>query len=226
MTTDDSGLSCRELEPAFGRSLPAPHDLVGELRLRLEERVLQLRQARGEVHTPEDTYIPIRALAALSEGLTDYGRAFLKIARETLGYMQDELELAVGEQEGVPLSGLRVPDSDGTDIKIDLDTRNEYDFDLHSILTGVAHKTMTENPGMARDRALDEDAADEELFALIYQALVELTGTGTFKPQVTKVRKLADAIARTSPKVASTITGAIKKRVDFRGVKVKREQPK
>jgi hypothetical protein len=228
MSTPDD-FTGRELEPAFRtETMPAPHDLVGILRERLDALVLQLRAERGEVHAPEDVYVPMRRLGALAEGLGDYGRAFSKVAGEVRGHIQDELELAVGEQDGIPNSGMRVPDEDGTDLLVSLDTRNEYNIDTAVVINGVALQTMSMFPGVARNIALDDDEADEELLRILVAAMVQLIACGTFKPQVTKVRALATEIARTDPKVASTITSmlATAKRTEFKGVKIKREQPK
>jgi hypothetical protein len=68
----------------------------------------------------------------------------------------------------------------------------------------------------------------QDALGLAIAAMETLVECGRFQPQVTKVRALATEIARTDPKVASTITDMLKraKRSDFRGVKVKREQPK
>jgi hypothetical protein len=219
--TDDNDLSGREIEPAFGRNLPAPHDLVGELRERLNDRVLQLRTARGEVHTREDTYVPIQALAALSEGLTDYGRAFLKVAKETNGFIQDELELAVGEQDGIPLSGMKVPDADGTDIRVDLDKRYSYDIDTGPVMKAAALFTLTNHPGA---RVVTNAGVLDDVLDLMVAGMETLVATGRFEVQKTKVEQLKTEIARTDPTMASTIN--VKRSADFRGVKVKREVPK
>lgn len=229
MTTADNDLSGRELEPAFGRSLPAPHTLVGELRARLESTVLALRAERGEVHAPEDVWESVRALGAIAEGLADYGSAFSKVAKETRGYIQDELEVAVGEQDGIPNSGMSVPDVDGTNLQISLDVRNEYDIDIEPVKSGVLALVLATNPAMILVHELQgQDAVVDTLAELLADAMTTLLACGTFRPQVTKVRALATEIGRTDPKVASTINGALSraKSVKFQGVKVKREQPK
>jgi hypothetical protein len=131
----------------------------------------------------------------------------------------------VGEQDGVPNSGMRVPDVDGTDLKIDLDTRNEYDIDTTMVIQGAALYTLSEYPCRS---ALANAGLMQDALGLAIAAMETLVECGRFQPQVTKVRALATEIARTDPKVASTITDMLKraKRSDFRGVKVKREQPK
>jgi hypothetical protein len=223
---DDNDLTGRELEPAFRQgTMPAPHDLVGILRENLHALVMELREERGEVHAPEDVFVPVRRLGALAEGLQDYGRAFTKVAGEVRGFIQDELIEAVGEQDGVPNSGLRVPDVDGTDLRIELDTRNEYDIDTAMVIQGAALYTLSEYPGRS---ALANAGLMQDALGLAIAAMETLVECGRFQPQITKVRAMATEIARTDPKVASTITDMLKraKRSEFRGVKVKREQPK
>ena len=226
MPADDNNLTGRELEPAVqAGNLPAPHDLVGILRENLEAVVLEERNLRGDVHTPEDTYPVIRRVGAVAETLIDYGRAFVKVGKEASGYVQDELELAVGQQDGIPLSGMRVPDVDGTDLKIELDTRNEYNIDIEIVKSAVMALVLATNPAV---NLLDGEEGQQVLAELLADAMTTLISCGQFKPQVTKVRAMATEIARTDPKVASTITSmlATAKRTDFRGVKITREQPK
>lgn len=243
MTTPDNDLTGRELEPAFRTErMPAPHDLVGILRERLDSLVLQLRAERGDVHAPEDVFVPIRRLGALAEGLGDYGRAFTKVAVEVRGHIEDELIEAVGEQDGIPMSGLLVPDEDGTDLKVELDSRNEYKIDAGPVIDGAALFTRQHAPSMlgftADDLTTGEQLpglfgdrlliTEEALIALMTEGMRTLIACGQFKPQVTKVRALATEIARTDPKVASTITDMLRgaKSTEFKGVRVKREQPK
>jgi len=212
---EEQPLSGKELEPAFGPQMPAPHTLVGILRQHLEELVIFLREERGEVHVREDVYGSVLRLGALVEGLQDYAAAFKKIATEAKGYIQDDLELAVGEQDGIPLSGMKVPDPDGTDINVALDTSGEYTFDLDAIVNGVAHAVQAAH-----------GIVDAAIHQLLVESMERLQATGQYKPQVTKVRALATEIARTDPKVASTITSTIKRTTVFKGIKIKREQPK
>lgn len=228
MTTPDNDLTGRELEPAFRTErMPAPHDLVGILRERLDSLVLQLRAERGEVHAPEDVFVPIRRLGALAEGLGDYGRAFSKVALEVRGHIEDELIEAVGEQDGIPMSGMLVPDEDGTDLKIELDSRNEYNIDIETVKSAVTALVLASNPAEIWLRQAPDDVTTWAA-ELLADAMTTLVACGQFKPQVTKVRALATEIARTDPKVASTITDMLKraKSTEFKGVRVKREQPK
>lgn len=202
--------------------LPEAHDLIGLMRLRLESLVAEERARRGEVLAPEDTYEALRRLASLHEGLTGYARAFQTIAKEVLGYVQDDLESAVGEQDGIPVSGLDVPDPDGTTVRVHVDlTSQGYTFDLDALLTAVAAETLA-----WLDRSEDgEEVVDPPV--ILRHALDLLLTLGKFEPQVSKVRAFAQEVARHDPKAASTVTRGIRKRNPrFGGVKLERKQPK
>lgn len=242
MSVDD-GFSRTELELTDERRLPAPHDLVGMLRAQLEEVVSNARKNRGEVLTPEDTFDIQLGLAQVIEGLTDYGRAFTKVAREAKGYVEDELIEAVGEQDGIPTSGLKVPDPDGTTVVISRDTSNVYTFDMHALLNAVAFMVM--ESWSVTDRVLDlarghlateshtERAAirqelENYLAGRLLAALEQLTQLGKVEPQVTKVGTFTESLARMpgGPMIASTVTGTTRKKPVYKGVSIKREQPK
>jgi hypothetical protein len=208
-----------QLELVEGPNLPAPHDLVGMLRAKLEELITAAREGRGEVLTPEDTYEIHRGLVAVIEGLEDYARAFTTIAKEAKGYVEDELIEAVGESDGIPLVGLRVPDVDGTTVVISLDTANEYVFDHAALRSAVAYSVLMTSPA-------DRQASDELLINSMVDAMALLETLGQFKPQVTKVRAFTNELARLEggPAIASTVTSTIRKNPTFRGVKIRRER--
>lgn len=203
-------------------TMPEAHDLVGMLRHRLDSLVAEERAKRKEVLAPEDTYQVIRRLAALHEGLTAYAHAFQVIAKEALGYVQDDLELAVGEQDGVPVSGLDVPDTDGTTVCVHVDlTSQGYAFDLEALLTAVVGETLA-----WLDQTDDGDAVVDPP-EILRHALDLLLTLGKFEPQVTKVKAFTQEVARHDPKAASTVTRGVRKRDPrFSGVKLERKQPK
>jgi hypothetical protein len=243
MSADD-GFGRTELELAGSRNLPAPHELVKLLRARVEEVIVEARNSRGDVLTPEDTFAMQRSLASVHEGLTDYGRAFATVAKETLGWVAMDLVDAVGEQDGIPVSGLKVPDTDGTTIVIERDITNQYAFDLAAIINAVAFATM-ENWSVAgrvleysrvvaqAETVTEEVSARQELASYLTGVLVAalelLVSVGKFDPQVTKLRTFTDNLSRLlpdGPRIASTVTSTIRKNPNYKGVKIKREQPK
>jgi hypothetical protein len=196
-----------------GKSMPATPSVLAQMREHLETVIREERAARGAVHTVEDVYPVVNRLASVIDGLDDYVHAFKVIRAEAVGFIGDELELAVGEQDGVPSQGLKVPAPDGTTVDIALDvTAGKYSFDLDALITAVAI----------------EVGGDDETGGAVYvatMAMRTLLKLGSFTPQVTKVKAFKNELARTDPKVASTVTWT---RADdtFKGVKVKREQPK
>ena len=217
MSVDD-GFGRTELELAGTANLPAPHDLVGMLRAKLEELVNDARKGRGEIAAPEDTFDMQRGLAKVIEGLEDYGRAFMKIAKEAKGYVEDELIEAVGEQDGIPMSGLKVPDLDGTMISIELDKPNTYTFDNDALFNAVAY--FVAGPW--------EEVGDSKAHAVAVEAMRQLVSLGKFEPQITKVKTFTFELSRLEggDLVASTVTSTTRKKPIFKGVRVKREQPK
>lgn len=220
MSVDDD-FGHNELALADAHPLPAPHDLVGMLRARLEEVVHNARHGRGEVHTPEDTFEIQLGLAQVIEGLTDYAAAFQKIAKEAKGYVEDELIEAVGEQDGIPMAGLRVPDPDGTTVVIGRDMANSYTFDNEALFSAVACVAMA-------NVDFDEQINWATCLDLMLQAMERLVSLGKFEPQITKVKAFTADLARLKggPKVASTVTSTTRKKPVYKGVKVEREQPK
>lgn len=221
--TDNADFSSRQIVLS-GDAMPAPRTVVAVLRENLHQLVTEARATRGEVHAPEDTYALIRSLMAVREGAADYEFAFTTIRKEVDGFIQDDLELAVGEQDGVPNSGMKVPDVDGTDIQVDRDTRNQYDFDGHALAAAVTFSILTRNADMFVDGVIGEDSAAE----LLIDAMDCLISMGRFQPQVTKVRAFTDDVARMTggAPIASTARSAVSKSTQFRGIKVERKQPK
>lgn len=227
MSVDD-GFGRTELELTGSPNLPAPHDLVGMLRAQLENLVHDARAGRGVVAAPEDTYEMQRGLAKVIEGLEDYGRAFLKIAKEAKGYVEDELIEAVGENDGIPLSGLKVPDTDGTTIAIELDKANAYTFDTSALQSAIAYVVLTTRRGEDSPRGAHSDGTDAWLASLLVDAMNLLMSLGKFEPQITKVRAFTDDLSRLDggATIASTITTTIRKKPIFKGIKVERKFPK
>lgn len=197
-----------------GARMPATRSVLAEMREHLEGVVRQAREERGEVHLPEDVFPVVNRLAEVIDGLDDYAHAFKVIRKEAVDYIGDELETAVGEQDGVPNQGLKVPAPDGTTVDVSVDAPSSYSFDLDALINAVVADTLTLWTGASAD-GLDR---------LLEAAIRVVLALGSFTPQVTKVKAYKNEVARQDPKMASTITWA--KTSNFRGIKVKREQPK
>jgi hypothetical protein len=232
-----------ELERITAR-FPDHHTLAEALRDGVNNTLARLRAERGEVHTPEDVYDTVRWMGSTAEKLTDYARAFASAAATVHQYVEDELVEAVGEQDGVPVSSLTVPDVDGSNLKLTKTTTSTHKIDPDDLLPAVAYSVLadldlTGNVALAlddryvrvesADRATCDEAWDrgEELLAeALMEAMRRYAGLGSFTPQVTKVRAFATELARVDTKVASTVSGAVKSAKNYGGVKMTREHPK
>lgn len=235
----DSG----ELEPMpeAARALPSPREFGAQLRTWLDDQIVRVRTLRGETSAPEDTHALVRSLRGFEETAGEYARAWSGAAKVAKQEIENELIEAVGEQDGVPQSGMAVPDHDGTSIRISLDTANSYDIDENALYPALAEvvlmttDVLTDIENACLDAALaepeDRPRATAERNAVVARALIvamtELPRVGTFTAQVTKVRALAAELGRLGDDaLASTVTGAIRKTTTYRGVKTTREQPK
>lgn len=223
MTTPDDDFSSKSITVA-GDTMPTPRSVVAVLRANLHNLVIDAQNARGDVHAPEDTYDLIRSLMLVREGAADYEHAFTTIRREVDGFIQDDLELAMGEQDGVPNGGMKVPDVDGTDIAITVDKQNNYDIDTTALVGALTFEALAQAGAEFGDKDLPQDY----VAWLLGVALERLTGLGQFRPQVTKVRAYADDLARIEggPGIAAAVRQSVSKTVRFRGIKVERKQPK
>jgi hypothetical protein len=230
-----------QLELSGGR-LPTAQNIRTQLKTQLNNAVLAERARRGEVHVPEDTWAMQRSLAKVIEVTGEYERAFRDAAKEAKAIAEEELIDAVGEQDGVPLSGLLVPDPEG-DVKIGLDTRNDYEIDQAALASAVAFQVMEEiNPVQEILNAVhiwdlgweyaeisklghDLEGMLADLLTLAMQRLVEL---GTFKPGVMKARAFIKELGRMpgADGVAGSVASSIRKTTQYRGVKVERVDPK
>lgn len=225
------------------RNLPEPSRFAKILREWLDNEIWLAREERGEVERPEDTHKLVRSLQGVVEVFGEYGRAFSTAATVARQVLEEELATAVGEQPGAPgkpTQGMAVPDLDGTMIKMALDHANSYTIDLDVLRAALAElilattEIITDLQDAALDAALaapeDRAAATGALHVLVSRILVHaMTEHDRFgKPSVgvTAARKLAkDLGALGDDKLAGAVTGAIRKKTDYRGVKVTREQP-
>lgn len=202
--------------PALVENLPRPNLLQAQLRQNIQEAYAQLFAERGEVHVPEDTWDMHRRLARTEELFKGYVTAF-NAARQTLAQLrEEELIEARGEQEGIPLDGMTVPDAEG-DIRISLDAPAVYDIDMDQVLAVLS--------GMLTDEAATFETENLGLVAWVVGRTVgELLTMGKFEPQVSKIKAWGATLARNGrDQDAATVRGAISKRNPYRGVKFERK---
>ena len=203
----------------------------------------QLREARGEVVSAEDVYDAVRWAQGIAESFHEYGRAFAGAAALVGQYAEEELTEAVGEQDGVPLKSLTVPDVDGTDIKLTKQTTNVHHLNEAAVLQALAVSFVQENDAAGElaviltdlydrvewtDKATEEatyERAEAKLVEFLLQAFRELADLGSFSLQVSKVEAFRKELARRDTLLASTVAGAMGKTVKYTGVKMSRVTP-
>jgi hypothetical protein len=215
-------------EPA---RLPAPADLKETLRRELSEHVARERDQRGHVHQPEDVFALVRKLAGAHDVLGEYANAFSNAASMARRELESELVTAVGEQDGIPTSGLDVPDRDGTDIRFTLAKGNTHDIELRTVIAAVVAATVARMSGGEPVQADDEDDAayDERYWRwfahVIERAIDWVLSLGTYTMQVTKVRAFAATLAGDGEDaMAAVVNGAVNTTSSYRGVKMERKQ--
>ncbi|HEY2101421.1 MAG TPA: hypothetical protein VGH72_33495 [Pseudonocardia sp.] len=219
-----------------GQTLPTARNIRTVLREQIEAGVITERRRRGDVHQPEDTFPMQRSLADVIRACLEYRDAFDFARKEALAIAEEELITAVGDQDGIPASPLTVPDAEG-DVKITLDTQNEYDIDPDALRSAVAFAVLSDSAELIERlfredirQTPDQDWDEREgiLAQLITDALTMLGTLGKFTPQVSKVRAFAAELARTpgGDGVSSTVSSSIRKNVRYRGVKVERKEGK
>jgi len=197
-------MSSTDIEPFITASLidefPDPQRLRVAVKERIEQAYAGALDERGQVHQPEDTYALHRRLQVTYEQLEAYERGF-KSARQVIRQMQEEQLIdAVGEQDGIPASGLTIPTAGGDIVvKPDIENKNVIDpQQVRAVLAAQAARNINAlvieehgNPDTG-EGGMDETGLAE----LIDEAFGALIDSGKWEPQITKVKATADAFAR------------------------------
>jgi len=179
-------------------------------------------RAERTVHGKEDTYALIRSVQSVSELIADYSTALKAVSVTGKKILEEELTEAVGEQDGIPMSGLTVPHG-GTNIQIDRKTHNEYYIDMPQVLGALAALVASEwNAAFVAEHTDITPASQPEQFAM---AVAEraLTMMGAAALKVSHVRALAVELAGAGEDALSAVVSdAIRKNVKYDGIAVKR----
>lgn len=221
--------------PAVLVGMIEPQDLKRRILQAVQEGYATLSSERGEVTIPEDTYATQRALATAAETLKGYAEAFKAGASMVATLQQEELVEAVGEQDGVPNSGLTVPDPNG-DIRLTVRTENEYEGDADQLAAVVAGEVLTFSysdqypTGVELVRAIVEgdtghpDDLAEQLRDMMADAIHRMLTLGKFSPQVSKVKTYADQLSRNGmDDLAGAARTSMSKRSTYKGVTAERK---
>ena len=219
--------------PAVLSGMPAPAVFAQNLRGAIDQGVDRERAARGGVTGAEDTYALQRMLAGSLETCKDFENAF-KAGRVLLAqYQEEELGLAVGEQDGQPNQGITIPSADG-DIRLTLDRKNTHHIDAGQLAAAVIGHLVGEGPtGLAAEvtdvvngdhPSIPADQLETVLVSLCERAMEVLTSCGNFTPQVTKVRAYAKTLARQGDDALSKVVAdTIATTSEYLGVKTSRK---
>lgn len=218
--------------PEAVRALPSP-DLIGDaLKRELNARVTAERDARGDVHQPEDTYALVRSLDRAHGLLTEYAHQFSQAAALARKELDNELYTAVGDSDGVPNGPLVVPDGD-RNIRLAPDHGNSHDIDAAQVVAVAVARALdiTRDTEPEQELAESEDAYmlryDAWLTGVIMTALRLVHSLGTFSMQVSKVRAFAAELASLElDSQAAVVNSAVHTSRRYRGVKHERKERK
>lgn len=199
------------------RDMPSPVEFKRELVDRINTAYYGLLAERGEVHTPEDTFAMQRRLGAERDRFSGYQDAFKAGAALLKELQEEELVLAVGEQDGIPNGGLTIPDAEG-DIRISLDAPKSYSIDIDQLVAVLV--------GVLQDNAPEDHDTEYAIQYAVTETVRALRGWGKVEPQVSKVRAWAATLARAGrDKDASVVSGAISESTPYKGVRFERKKP-
>lgn len=176
--------------------LPDPQALKQVVKERIQQAYADLHAARGEVLQPEDTYDLHRRLQATREQMGGYERGFKEVGALIGQLQQEELVEAVGEQDGVPLSGLTIPTAGG-DIVVAPSFKRVNDIEPEAVQTAIVNGVVEAWMEPIEHAAVHStETLEESLRELVQQALTVLIGTGKWEPQISKLRATAQEWAR------------------------------
>lgn len=176
--------------------LPDPQELKQTVKLRVQEAYAACYAARGEVLQQEDTYELQRQLQAVAEAFSAFAAGFTEVVKVVRQLQQEELVEAVGEQDGIPISGITIPTAGG-DIVVKPAFKRENEIDAGKIQTAIVKGVSEAWDGPIRDTMRQwPEKVTMELQEMLTQALTALVGTGKYEPQISKLKATAAEWAR------------------------------
>lgn len=178
------------------RDLPDPTELKRTVKLRVQEAYAACYAARGEVLRQEDTYELQRQLQAVAEAFSAFAAGFTEVVKVVRQLQQEELVEAVGEQDGIPISGVTIPTAGG-DIVVKPAFKRENAIDAGSVQAAIVKGVSEAWDGPIRDTVRQwPEKVTMDLQEMLAQALTALVGTGKWEPQITKLKATAEEWAR------------------------------
>lgn len=214
-----------ELLPAIVRGLDfdgmrqAAPVLRDRLTALLRDSARLIREARGTVVAPEDTYDLTRRLTAAGEVMRQWRDAFDAAAREADALIEEEAVTVFGESGGVPNASLFVPDGAGQRIAVRAEWDSAKDaWDLDSLAGWIAETTVADEG--RSDRLGNAEGApvwnNEEAVSLVRDGIDRLLALGRFSPGV----KLIEAARLRLAERGRDAEAAVLRQVRTRGARV------
>jgi hypothetical protein len=198
--------------PSVAR-LPEPQALRTMFAVGIRKTYQDIVEARGEVHTPEDTFALQRRLADALENFKAYSSAFSYGAKIIAEVQTEELIAAVGDDGhgDTPAQSLTIPSRSG-DIRLNVTHENVHAIDAGSVFAVLAAVVAGD---------------DDDLASVILAAFDLLQEVGKFEPQVSKVKAYAATLARMElDKLAGAMADTISTTRKYKGVEFERKEPK
>lgn len=193
----------------------------------LRDSARQLREARGTVVTPEDTYDTVRRLVAAGEVFRQWSQAFAEAAKEADALTAEEAAIANGEQDGVPNGSLFVPDGEGQRIAIRNDWKSGGDtWDVGSLVGWLAEDTVAELGSRGPD---DEPLwGADEMRQVARDSMDRLLALGRYTPQATPLNELRRKLAERGRDADAAVIAQVRSKAPrtYAGVKITREDAK
>jgi len=224
----------RALAPVLRR------DLIAALR----HAATMVRQARGTVVVPEDTYDLVRRVVSAGESLRSVAEAFTAAAAEADAIAEEEaLAVSGAELDGMLTASLFVPDGVGQRIAVRPDYASGsstwdvpslvgwlVDDELSTYVAGDALQRAARQAGTTVPVNLSEDDAREVARNVVARliGLDGLVGLGKFAPSAREVEALRKRLAEQQRDADAAVIRQIRtiSTRTYRGVKVTREETK
>jgi len=204
-------------------------DLIASLR----SAATAVRQARGTVVVPEDTYDLVRRVVSAGESLRSMAEAFTAAAREADAIAGEEaLAVSGAELDGTLLSSLFVPDGAGQRIAVRADyASGSSTWDVPSLVGWLAEDEARDHVASSASDELSteqEEAAVADLVEYGRGLVDRLLLLGTFSPGA----KLVDGLRKRLAEQQRDADAAVVRQVrtvgprTYLGVKITREDAK
>jgi hypothetical protein len=208
-------------------------DLIASLR----SAATAVRQARGTVVVPEDTYDLVRRTTAAGEVLHSIAGAFLAAAKEADAILEEEaLAVSGAELDGVLLASLFVPDGAGQRIAIRADRDSSSSAWDVSTLVGwlIDEEVNDREAAIVADKLGDAQwrpGDAREVARGVVARLIGLDGVeglGKYTPQARPVEALRKRLAEQQRDADAAVIRQVRQVTPgaYRGVKVTREEAK